>query len=72
MKTAAKAKTSKKWIDSLSEEDHQYLQNVIAVMRYTPRAALYVVAKGVKLELGLSVSVETVAKTIRELLSDEA
>ncbi len=68
VRAAAETKSSKTWSDSLSEDDSCYLQNVVAVMRDTPKAALYVVAKAVKLELGLSVGINTIARTLKEML----
>jgi hypothetical protein len=68
VKEAAKSRTSVKWTDALSKDDDEYFRSVVAEMRNTPGAAMYVVARGVKLELELTVSVSTIVKTLKEKL----
>ena len=67
---AAIRQPSTKWTSALSGEDQQYLRSVVGEMRHTPGAAIHTVARGVKLELQLTVSVGTIARTLKELLAD--
>ncbi len=68
VREAAKSRTSVKWTSGLSKDESGYIGDVVGELRKTPGAALYVVAKGVKLELQLTVSVATIVKTLKEML----
>lgn len=58
----------KKWVDQLSTIDRPYIGAVVSEIRKTPGVALYVVAKKLKDELCLSVSHDTIARTLKEML----
>jgi hypothetical protein len=61
---------TKKWTELLSRDDGTYILQVVTAMKATPGAAHYMVAKGLKEELSLSVSVGTIAKTLKEMIDN--
>lgn len=60
----------KKWMEQISLDDQKYLADVILEIMKTPGVALYVVAKKLKDELCLSVSHDTIAKTLKEVIAN--
>jgi hypothetical protein len=60
-----------KWTELLCAADQRFVRSIVAEMRGTPGAAPYVVAKGVKEELRLTVCIGTIAKTLKELIADD-
>ena len=65
------ARRGQRWTEGLTPEETTYVCSVLAAMKRIPGAALYVVARNLKEELGLSVGSGTIARTLRELIKDD-
>ena len=59
------------WSKQLGTDDRCYLRGIVIAMKETPSASPYVVARNLKEELGLAVSADTIAKTLKRLLADD-
>jgi hypothetical protein len=64
-----KVQTKQKWTELLSDDDTAYVCNIVTVMKRTPGAAPYVVARALKEELNLNVRHETIARTLKDLIA---
>ena len=62
----------KKWTEQLNSDDTTYVSMVLAAMKRTPGASPYIVARNLKKELGLDVSADTIAKTLKKLIEDDS
>lgn len=58
------------WWDILSNEDRNYVCDVVAAMANNPSAAPYVVARQLKQELQLDRHPDSIARTLKEMLHD--
>lgn len=60
------------WYTRLKKDERSYVRGVVSEMRKCPNAAPYLVAEAVKAELLLSISGSTIARTLKELISEKA
>lgn len=68
----SRSRVAKKgWFEGLPPSDQKYVREVVAVMRSTPEAAPYVVARMLMSELGISRHIETVAKTLKDMVNND-
>ena len=61
-----------RWIDRLKPDDRSYILEVVEEARKQPEASVNALAYALIVELNLSVSTTTVARTLKELLSGTA
>ncbi len=62
---------STSWHTLLSDDDKEYVSEVIKAFKNQPEAQLQYVAASLQIELNISVSVSTVARTLREIIRNE-
>jgi len=70
IKTARRPKDTG-WFASLSEYDRKYVMTIIRELRKDPSVPILPVARLLKEELGLSLSTETIRKTLREMIVND-
>ena len=61
-----------RWIDRLQPDDRDYISEVADEAKKQPEAAINTLAYALIVELDLSVSTTTVARTLRELINGKA
>ncbi len=59
------------WYALLGKDDREYVSEVVAAYVTNPDARLQFVAVSLKAELGIAVSVSTIARTLREIIRDD-
>ena len=60
----------KKWAETLNDQDWLYVKRTAAAMREVPNAAPYHVARLLKEEIKATASVNTIARTLKELIAN--
>jgi len=68
----AATKKRHNWFSTLPKGDQHYIRQIVAAMRDTPGARIYVVAGKLDEEFGYPVSKETIVRTLKELLNEKA
>jgi len=58
------------WFDKLCSVDRTYVQDIVTEMKATVDVAPYLVAEAVRVELSLSTSKDTIARTLKELMNE--
>lgn len=58
------------WIKKLPEDDRKYIEAIIEAMHDNPRASVLAVAGGLKRELQLDLHINSIVRTLKEMLND--
>jgi hypothetical protein len=62
----------RKWLDTLSQPDLKYLHVVARAAYNLPGISIYVLATRLKEELSAAVSINTIVRTLKELMNEKA
>jgi hypothetical protein len=65
--SASLDKKRKSWMDLLSSNDRSYIVEVISEMRLSSNVQPYVIARLLKKELNLPVSLLTISRTLKDM-----